>query len=163
MGTRSLTVFNDEWNNEEIVVLYRQFDGYPEGHGTDLLKFVHDMNIVNGITPKEKRKIANGMGCLAAQAIVHFKEVPGDFYLHSAGTRDIGEEFIYTLYYDSKELKVKVQDTYDNGHDLFDGNTKEYYEWINTPSYTGDKDTDALLEDECLAQTKSKDEECLFI
>ena len=163
MGTRSLTVFNDEWNNEEIVVLYRQFDGYPEGHGTDLLKFVHDMNIVNGITPKEKRKIANGMGCLAAQAIVHFKEVPGDFYLHSAGTRDIGEEFIYTLYYDSKELKVKVQDTYDNGHDLFDGNTKEYYEWINTPSYTGDKDTDALLEDEKLSQDKKKEEECLFI
>ena len=32
MGTRSLTVFNDSWEDEEIVVFYRQFDGYPAGH-----------------------------------------------------------------------------------------------------------------------------------
>ena len=36
MGTRSLTTFKEDHNNEEIVVLYRQFDGYPEGHGIDL-------------------------------------------------------------------------------------------------------------------------------
>ena len=36
MGTRSLTVFNDSWNDEEIAVFYRQFDGYPAGHGREL-------------------------------------------------------------------------------------------------------------------------------
>ena len=121
MGTRSLTIFNDKysWKDEEIVVFYRQYDGYPEGHGTDLLTFIDNM---------ESR---NGMGCLAAQVISHFKEETGKFYLYSAGTRDIGEEFIYTLYYENDELKIKVQDTYDKGHDLFDGNMTQYNEWIN--------------------------------
>ena len=130
MGTRSLTVFNDTYNDEEIAVFYRQFDGYPEGHGTDLLDILKDMYIVNGITNGEKRKIANGMECLSATVVSHFKDGPGNFYLHSAGTRDIGEEFIYTLYYNDKELKIKVEDTYDDGHDLFDGDIKEYEEWI---------------------------------
>ena len=137
MGTRSLTVFNDEWKNEEIVVLYRQYDGYPEGHGTDLLTFIDNM------------KSRNGMGCLAAQVISHFKEETGNFYLYSAGTRDIGEEFIYTLYY-TEELNIKVQDTY-NGEDniIFDGNIKAYKSWIKTPSITETQD--------------KKEEECFFI
>ena len=162
MGTRSLTVFNNEMDNSEIVVLYRQYDGYPTGHGRDLFSFLNNMEIVNGISPNEKRKIANGMGCLSAQIVAYLKEAPGDFYLHSAGTRDIGEEFIYTLYY-TEELRIKVQDTYDNGNDLFDGNLNQYEKWLNPPVITGDKDTDALLQDECLAQTKAEDEECLFI
>ena len=150
MGTRSLTIFNNEWDNEEIVVLYRQYDGYPTGHGRDLLSFLNNMNMVNGISNNEKRKIANGMGCLSAQVIAYLKEAPGDFYLHSAGTRDIGEEFIYTLYY-TEELKIKVQDTYD-GEDnvIFDGNIKAYKNWINpqiNPTNQG----------------KSKDQECFFI
>jgi len=145
MGTRSLTVFNNEWDNEEIVVLYRQFDGYPTGHGRDLLSFLNNMKIVNGISPNEKRKIANGMGCLSAQIVAYLKEAPGDFYLHSAGTRDIGEEFIYTLYY-TEELKIKVQDTYDGGNDLFDGNIEAYENWIKNPK---DVETQDVEEDEC--------------
>ena len=150
MGTRSLTVFNNEMDNSEIVVLYRQYDGYPEGHGIDLLNFLNNMEIVNGISNKEKRRIANGMGCLSAQVVAYFKEAAGDFYLHSAGTRDIGEEFIYTLYY-TEELKIKVQDTY-NGEDnvIFDGNIKAYKNWIKTPSITKTQD-------------KNKEEECFFI
>jgi hypothetical protein len=150
MGTRSLTIFNNEWDNEEIVVLYRQYDGYPTGHGRDLLSFLNNMNMVNGISNNEKRKIANGMGCLSAQIVAYLKEAPGDFYLHSAGTRDIGEEFIYTLYY-TEELKIKVQDTYD-GEDnvIFDGNTKEYKDWIN-------------LELNPKNQNKKKEDECFFI
>ena len=149
MGTRSLTIFNNEWDNEEIVVLYRQYDGYPTGHGRDLLSFLNNMNMVNGISNNEKRKIANGMGCLSAQIVAHLKEAPGDFYLHSAGTRDIGEEFIYTLYY-TEELRIKVQDTYDDGSDLFDGNMKSYKNWMNPQINPTNQD-------------KNKDQECFFI
>ena len=149
MGTRSLTVFNNEMDNEEIVVLYRQYDGYPTGHGRDLLSFLNNMEIVNGISNNEKRKIANGMGCLSAQVVAYLKEAPGDFYLHSAGTRDIGEEFIYTLYY-TEELKIKVQDTYDGGSNLFDGNIKAYKNWIKNPKFVETQD-------------KNKEEECFFI
>jgi len=149
MGTRSLTVFNNEMDNSEIVVLYRQYDGYPTGHGRDLLSFLNNMEIVNGISNTEKRKIANGMGCLSAQIVAYLKEAPGDFYLHSAGTRDIGEEFIYTLYY-TEELRIKVQDTYDDGSDLFDGNMKSYKNWMNPQINPTNQD-------------KNKDQECFFI
>ena len=149
MGTRSLTVFNNEMDNSEIVVLYRQYDGYPTGHGRDLLSFLNNMEIVDGISNTEKRRIANGMGCLSAQIVAHLKEAPGDFYLHSAGTRDIGEEFIYTLYY-TEELRIKVQDTYDDGSDLFDGNMKSFKNWINPQINPTNQD-------------KNKDQECFFI
>jgi len=149
MGTRSLTVFNNEMDNSEIVVLYRQYDGYPTGHGRDLLSFLNNMEIVDGISNTEKRRIANGMGCLSAQIVAYLKEAPGDFYLHSAGTRDIGEEFIYTLYY-TEELRIKVQDTYDDGSDLFDGNMKSFKNWMNPQINPTNQD-------------KNKDQECFFI
>ena len=140
MGTRSLTVFNDTYENKEICVLYRQYDGYPEGHGTDLLNFLKDMKVVNGINSEnEKWKISNGMDCLAAQIVSHFKSGPGYFYINRADTRDVGEEFIYTLYYKNNDLHIKVEDTYENddikqpdGHLLFDGIINEYEQWISS-------------------------------
>ena len=99
VGTRSLTTFNDEYDNEEIVVLYRQYDGYPQGHGKELFEFLNEMVVVNGISLNGPPKIANGMSCLTAQAVSHFKgsEV-GGVYLYKSGTRDIGELYIYTIY-----------------------------------------------------------------
>ena len=62
MGTRSLTTFNSSYSNEEIVVMYRQYDGYPTGHGKELLEFLKGMTIVNGISAKENpNKFANGI------------------------------------------------------------------------------------------------------
>ena len=134
MGTRSLTVINSEWDDSEICVLYRQYDGYPEGHGTDLLDFLKEMSIVNGIgSNSDGKKISNGMDCLAAQIVAHFKTEPGYFYLASAGSRDMCEEFIYTLYiYNKDKLAIKVEDTYDKGHVLFDGDLKQYEKWLNS-------------------------------
>ena len=142
MGTRSLTVINNEWDNEEICVLYRQYDGYPQGHGTDLLNFLKDMHIVNGMNNKNmKLRISNGMDCLAAQIVAHFKQEPGYFYLQATGTRDVGEQFIYTLYTeDKKTLKIKVEDMYNYGHILFDGDIKQYDEWLNTSESPKEKE-----------------------
>ena len=130
MGTRSLTTFIDDFTKEEIVVLYRQYDGYPEGHGKDLLNYLNNMKLVNGIPGgKKASQLANGMSCLAAQVVSHFKKGVGDFYLHAADTRDHGEEFVYTVYEENNELKVKVEDTYSNKI-LFDGNTEKMGKWI---------------------------------
>ncbi len=93
MGTRSLTIFQEK---EEIAVLYRQFDGYPEGHGRELATFLTGYKITNGMI--DRPKTANGMDCLAAQIIAHFKTGPGEFYLMPAGTRRAGEEYRYTVY-----------------------------------------------------------------
>jgi hypothetical protein len=109
MGTRSLTVFMD--GEKELAVLYRHMDGYPKGHGADLKSVFGNCEIVNGIGGPTKHRIANGMDCLAAQVIAHFKTGPGSIYLMAAGTRDVGEEFIYTLYCpgDKGALHLKVQ------------------------------------------------------
>jgi len=60
MGTRSLTTFIDTYTGknkmgvpvikkEKIVTMYRQFDGYPEGHGLDLAEFLAGGKMVNGL------------------------------------------------------------------------------------------------------------------
>lgn len=100
MGTRSLTVLNDE-QGKEICVLYRQMDGYPSGHGQELAEFLQGFRVTNGYTLADQKasKVANGANCLAAQIIAHFKDGIGGFYLYPAGSRDHGEEYIYTVYY----------------------------------------------------------------
>ena len=131
MGTRSLTTFIDNFDNKEIVVMYRQMDGYPEVHGKELVDFLDNMQIVNGIGMDEKRKIANGISCLAAQTVAHFKDDVGHIYLYPAGLRDCGEEYIYTIYKDKDNLKVKVLKVYINKV-IFDGTVQEMKDWIET-------------------------------
>ncbi len=97
MGTRCLTVFKEE-DGTEIAVLYRQHDGYPDGHGKDLADFLDGKVIVNGISGDNTKDTAfNGMPCLAASVVAHFKDDIGSFYLYPAGTRDMGEDYIYTI------------------------------------------------------------------
>ena len=141
MGTRSLTTFKEDHTDEEIVVLYRQMDGYPEGHGIDLFRFLNNMNMVNGMSPEEKRKPSNGMSCLAAQMVSYFKEEPGGFYLYRADTRDVGEEYVYTIYVENahKNIMIKVEKTsYDEDfknrfmEEIFDGQVDNYKEWLES-------------------------------
>lgn len=97
MGTRSLTVLQGN-DGKEIAVLYRQMDGYPSGHGAELAKYLKPFTVVNGFGSGAKcGKVANGMSCLAAQLVAKFKQEVGHFYLYPAGTRDCGEEYIYTV------------------------------------------------------------------
>jgi hypothetical protein len=98
MGTRSLTIFSDE-DGREIAVMYRQFDGYLDGHGRELATFLRDRYLTNGYSMDDvgTGKCANGMGDLVAQVICQFKldNRLGGIYVYPAGTRDIGEEFVY--------------------------------------------------------------------
>jgi len=78
MGTRSLTYVYDV--GEPILCMYRQFDGYPSGHGAELADFLLPIDLINGFEIADQgRKAANGMGCLAAQLVVHFKSDAGGF------------------------------------------------------------------------------------
>jgi len=96
MGTRCLTVFKNA-SDKEIVVLYRQGDGYMGGHGKELAEFLAEGKIVNGFSMDEKRKVFNGMECLTAQVISHFKKEIGNFYLYPAETRGCGEDYLYIV------------------------------------------------------------------
>ena len=118
MGTRSLTTFIEEWKDEKtekvkqnkIVTLYRQMDGYPSGMGVDLAEFLASGKMVNGLSLGESELVFNGMGCLAAQTIAHFKEGPGGYYLHRGGTTNCWENYRYEVIYndDTKELLFKI-------------------------------------------------------
>lgn len=92
MGTRSLTVFTD-YDGTEIAVMYRQFDGHPDGHGVDLKNWAEGRVLVNGLSGDNN--VWNGMDCLAADCVASFKCHPGGIYLRPAGTR--GEAYVYTL------------------------------------------------------------------
>lgn len=108
MGTRSLTII-EEVEGAEICVLYRQYDGYPTGHGAELKSFLEGIQIVNGLDLRDNKRVANGIECLAAQLIAYFKKEPGGFYLYPAGTRDCGEEYIYTVYLDAGQVMMRVE------------------------------------------------------
>ena len=124
MGTRSLTFVYDENARARVVCMYRQFDGYPSGHGRELATFLGGFDaVVNGMRVGDTRKVANGMGCLAAQLVSNFKVAAGGFYLYPTNTKDAGQEYEYHVYSD----KVIVKD--DSGAKLFGGCWKEFAEF----------------------------------
>lgn len=96
MGTRSLTFVYDE-DGKKLINMYRQYDGYPSGHGKDLAEFLEPITMVNGIGISEARKIANGPGCLAAQMVAHFKDTPGHIYLEPTTAVDRGQDYEYHI------------------------------------------------------------------
>lgn len=108
MGTRCLTIIQSK-NGTPIVAMYRQMDGYPDGHGQELADFLRNKVIVNGIGLNDGRDIANGMDDLAAQIVTHFKSesMVGGFYLFPPDTRDVGEEYIYTVYLKDEEIYMR--------------------------------------------------------
>lgn len=80
MGTRATFLFTDGEN--DLISLYTQFDGYPEGVPLGFVKFLKNISVENGIPPgAELFSIANGYGCLVLQLIAKFKNRPGTLYL----------------------------------------------------------------------------------
>lgn len=122
MGTRSLTVLHTGGKDSpEICVMYRQFDGYPSGHGRELADFLTGMALVNGIGSNMPPKFANGTNCLAAQVVEHFKRESGQggIYLYPGGTRDCWEEYVYHVYENGPAIHMTCETP--SGAVLYDG------------------------------------------
>lgn len=95
MGTRALVRVID--GNQEILCIYRQFDGYPDGLGMDIHAALVHRQLVNGIS-MDRDKCANGMGDAAALLLRSLKDDnAGNVYVHAPGTVDVGEEYTYVL------------------------------------------------------------------
>ena len=137
MGTRSLTFVYDE--QDVIINMYRQYDGYPSGHGAELAEFLGGFEaITNGIRVGDERKIANGMGCLAAQLVANFKVGAGQFYLYPATAVDCGQDYEYHIYKDAEGLRVRITDRgcnmfgltmSDKNEAIFDGTVMEFFDF----------------------------------
>jgi hypothetical protein len=108
MGTRSLTHIKDgSLKVKTLMTMYKQFDGYVSGYGQDLVEFLQSLSLVNGIGMD--KKVANGMGCLAAQLIAKFKTEAGGIYVYPAGSKDCWEEYVYTVYVKDDKIALKIQ------------------------------------------------------
>ena len=122
MGTRSLTKVIQVWYNEEekkkeektITTMYRQMDGYMEGHGAELAEWLSKFTIVNGIGLDEEGQIASGAECLAAQMFAHFKDGAGGIYLMHPDAENCWEEYIYNVYVaeedEDSQINIAVTD-----------------------------------------------------
>ena len=73
MGTRSLTRVFDQ-DEQELVCMYRQYDGYLSEHGKELAEFLGSGKVVNGINSSQgDGRVFNGADDLAAQLVTWFK------------------------------------------------------------------------------------------
>jgi hypothetical protein len=119
MGTRSLTYVYEGKKEDWVlpfVCMYRQFDGYPTGHGAELAEFLNS------------GKVANGMNCLAAQLIVNFKKDTGGIYLYPPRLKqDCWQEYEYHVWEDT----VRVTDTEEI---LFEGSWEDFEAFCFQPT-----------------------------
>ncbi len=130
MGTRSITRVHAAGKDSKVILaVYRQMDGYFEGMGVDLTEFLTGMNLVNGINLWDKipTKAANGMSCLAAQLVAHFKTGIGGIYIADINQE---EEFNYDIYIDFNN-KLVLEGHGDNKDKiLFENNNELDYDEI---------------------------------
>ena len=102
MGTRSLTFVYD--GDVPVINIYRQYDGYPSGHGHELAQFLDSKTLVNGFGEQNSFD-ANGMGCLAAQLIVQLKHGVGGIYIYPVSSTDCFQDYEYHVYEDKVIVK----------------------------------------------------------
>lgn len=126
MGTHCFTKVLD--GDTVLVNLYRQMDGFPGGHGRELCDFLRGIRVIDGVGPAGT---ANGVSCLAAQLVAHFKVGPGGFYLEPVdATRDDAwiADFEYQVRVDAfNQIQVSV---HDGNEMLFDGGVLAFYSWL---------------------------------
>lgn len=123
MGARSNTVVVN--GNVKVINMYRQFDGYPTGHGAELANFLAPLTLVNGYSTNDEKQ-ANGMGCLAAQLVANFKDGIGGIYLEDP-QGDCDNDYTYTVkgdtYNPGAGLHITVQQ---RGKQVFAGSPKAF-------------------------------------
>ncbi len=130
MGTRSLTFVydssGDNGESEPIMCIYRQYDGYPSGHGHELAQFLNSKTLVNDYGEQNSIK-ANDMSCLAAQLVVQLKHGVGGIYIYAPVLgRDYSQNYEYHVYED----KVIVKDP---TAVIFEGTWEEFAQFCLDP------------------------------
>ena len=106
MATRALINFVDREDGVSFsehpgvdkihIQIYNHYDGYPSGLGVTLADYLQDFTVVNGLSIGQG-KVANGIGCLAAQTVKYLKDEPGQIYLYKPGKRD-WEDYEYFIW-----------------------------------------------------------------
>jgi len=122
--------FNEHPENVEVQI-YNHYDSYPEGLGLNLAEFLSDFRVVNGLGSDLPDKVANGMGCLAAQLIADMKNGPGNVYVEKPRKARFMIDYTYYVWVaDNKSVYISVFDYDDNC--IFVGEPCKLIEKYNT-------------------------------
>jgi hypothetical protein len=136
MGTRStyriISIRKDEneqqIDNNEICLIYMQYDGYPEGHPSTTAEWLSKARITNGFGANETDLIFNGAGCLAARLVGKLKEDKhGNCYMYSLKDRgNCGEDYMYDIVVDETNKSIEMIAYDSNNTIIFKGSPKEF-------------------------------------
>lgn len=117
MGTRSLTHIYHVDGTTPMLSLYRQFDGYPSGHGALISKTFKGRKLVDGYSNPDTQ--VNGMANVPTMLIGAYYHgdpygpIPcGGLYITGPGASDEGEEYVYHIRGKSGQLKLTVEQGY---------------------------------------------------
>ena len=138
MGTRALTVVisKDTYENKTHTSInmnmYRQMDGYPDGHGLELATLLKNIKIVDGLIVGDSiEKTANGAGCLAAQIVANFKVEAGGFYLDRRDkledVKEFGVDYVYIITVENLNMEIEVLSFKEKT--IFKGDPEMFYDW----------------------------------
>ena len=155
MGTRSLTKVITTWEDTDgkkqrqpVTCMYRQYDGYMDGHGKELAEWLDGFTIVNGIPSDRSEPMFNGMDCLAAQMFVHFKSSgckddgtptsnAGGIYCMHPDASDCWEQYLYEISEEDKQIHLTVYEIEheSSATEIFHGTPKELLTKIKKEEY----------------------------
>ena len=152
MGTRAVTHFQESRHTDPFMTLWRKYDGNPEHHGLDMVRFMQGKKLRDGYNPlANQMHDFNGMGDLAAQMVAHFKThnhplvdvngamLPdmrreprytepriGGFEIIAPGTLPTDNiPYSYNIYPEDGEIFIRVLNLYENEL-MYDGPITEY-------------------------------------
>jgi hypothetical protein len=139
MGTRSTYRIIEEYSTgkkvkkvkqNEICLIYRQYDGYPTGHPLETAEWLAGGQVVNGLRLGEDKLVFNGAGCLAAQLIAKLKDGPGNTYIHSLKSRgESWEDYLYDIIVkEDRTIEYVCYDNVEGKPELFRGTPAQFVE-----------------------------------
>mgnify|MGYP000852469892 FL=1 len=111
MGTRSVTYIYEmpSLGGKVICAFFRHWDGYPSGHGVDLVNWLEDKSLVNGYTLGTPMTAYNRAGTMAVKLMNHIQDISGCEVIPT-DTKEWthGEEYIYYVTYAEAASKFVV-------------------------------------------------------
>lgn len=149
MGTRATYRVIEKWSDDrpeakvkkgqnKLLLMYLQYDGYPDGHPLDTAKWLASGVVVNGFNHNNEKLLFNGAGCLAAQLVAKYKIGVGGTYLHDQKSRGwCWENYTYDIIVkEDKTIEYIAYEITDGGYDskkpkfkkIFSGTPQEFIE-----------------------------------
>jgi hypothetical protein len=111
MGTRSVTHIYEmsELGGKMVCSFFRHYDGYPSGHGKNLIQWLRGKILTNGIWGTSDKTISfNRAGTMAVKLMNHIQDKSGAEVIPT-GTNTSDSEFTYHVGFTNGQFYVGCQ------------------------------------------------------